>query len=136
MLNVVLDTNIVLVSVSSHSPFHWVFQSLIEGKYSASVTSDILFEYEEVLAEEMGISLAESAIETFDNLPNVQFVSEYFRWQLISADEDDNKFADCAIASNADYIVTEDKHFNVLKRIKFPKVNVINLNQFKKLFNQ
>ncbi|MBC8180569.1 PIN domain-containing protein [candidate division KSB1 bacterium] len=45
-------------------------------------------------------------------------------------DEDDNKFVDCAISSNADFIVTNDRHFNILKNIEFPKVNVINVDDF------
>ena len=133
MLNIVLDTNIMLVSVSSHSPFHWVFQSLLNGNFTLSITTDIFSEYEEVIAEEMGISVANNVMDTLDNLPNVNYESKYFQWQLISSDYDDNKFVDCAITSNADYIVTEDKHFNILKKIQFPKVNVINLEQFKKL---
>ena len=40
------------------------------------------------------------------------------------------KFVDCAIVASADYLVSEDNHFNVLKDIPFPKVNVITLEQF------
>lgn len=46
------------------------------------------------------------------------------------ADPDDDKFVDCAIAGNADFIVTNDRHFRVLKGIKFPKVKVITLEEF------
>lgn len=45
----------------------------------------------------------------------------------------DNKFIDCAIAANADYIVTNDKHFNVVKNIDFPKVNILSIQEFIKL---
>ncbi len=41
-----------------------------------------------------------------------------------------NKFVDCAIAGNADYIVTHDKHFNVLKDIGFPEVKILRTDQF------
>jgi predicted nucleic acid-binding protein len=40
---------------------------------------------------------------------------------------------DCAIAGRADYIVTIDKHFNTLKQIDFPKVNVISIDEFIKI---
>ena len=49
---------------------------------------------------------------------------------LIQADEDDNKFVDCAIVANARYIVTEDHHFDVLKSIPFPSVDVIGIDEF------
>ncbi len=46
-------------------------------------------------------------------------------------DKDDNKFVDLAIAVGADYLVSNDKHFDILKSIDFPKVQVINLEEFK-----
>lgn len=49
---------------------------------------------------------------------------------------DDNKFVDCAIVANAQYIVTEDKHFQVLQSIDFPKVDVIDLDSFLSLLQQ
>ena len=55
----------------------------------------------------------------------------YYHFNLIS-DRDDNKFVDCAIKANAKYIVSEDHHFNELKSIPFPHVEVIGLKQFLK----
>ena len=63
-------------------------------------------------------------------LPNVLYTTVYFNWKLIYADTDDNKYVDCAIAAQADYIVTEDKHFHILKRIPFPNVQTISINEF------
>ena len=54
----------------------------------------------------------------------------YFQLMLIEADLDDNKFVDCAFASNAHFIVTDDKHFNVLKTTDFPKIPVISAEDF------
>lgn len=39
-------------------------------------------------------------------------------------------FVDCAIVANAQYIVTEDRHFKVLETIDFPKVDVVGLDEF------
>jgi len=43
---------------------------------------------------------------------------------------DDNKFFDIAIAANVDYLVTNDRHFDKLKQLTFPKVNIINSEDF------
>ena len=59
------------------------------------------------------------------------YITKYYRWELIEQDYDDNKFADCAIACNAHYLATNDKHFTISKRIAFPKVNVISVDEFK-----
>ena len=54
---------------------------------------------------------------------------------LLLGDMDDNKFVDCAIAINANFIVTHDKDFNILKSIPFPIIPVIDTNEFKKLLD-
>ena len=43
---------------------------------------------------------------------------------LIQSDSDDNKFVDCCVTANAQYIVSNDRHFDILKHIEFPHVNV------------
>ncbi len=42
-------------------------------------------------------------------------VSPTFRFHLFAADADDDKFADCAIVAEADFIITEDRHFDALR---------------------
>ena len=43
---------------------------------------------------------------------------------------DRNKFVDCAIAVSADFIVTNDRHFDILKDIPFPIVDTIKAEDF------
>ena len=93
-------------------------------------TTEILNEYEEVLSQYYSEPFAEQVIEAITNAPNSEPVTVYFNWQLITADIDDNKFVDCAISANANYIVTNDRHFNVLKDIDFPKINIVAINEF------
>ena len=52
----------------------------------------------------------------------------------ISVAPDDNKFVDCIIIANADYIVSLDTYFDILKTIAFPKVNVIRIEEFVNLW--
>jgi len=42
----------------------------------------------------------------------------------------DDKFVDCAFAANATFIVSDDKHFEALKEIQFPKIFVLKLKEF------
>ena len=63
-------------------------------------------------------------------LTNVQLVDPHFRMGLITADPDDNKFVDCAFAAGADYLVSEDNHFSVLRSIPFPQLNLVTLDEF------
>ena len=130
MHKIVLDTNVLLVSISERSSIHWVFQGLLENEYILCVTTEILAEYAEIIERYMGSKVSESVLGVIENLENVELITTYFRFQLLQ-DEDDDKFVDCAIASNAHYIVSHDKDFNVLKDIDFPKVRVINSANFK-----
>ena len=68
--------------------------------------------------------------------PNVVPVRRYYRWDLIEADPDDNKFVDCAVAGGADGLVTNDRHFNVLGRIRYPRVTVVTPEAFRTLLTE
>lgn len=43
------------------------------------------------------------------------------------------KFVDCAIACNATYLVSQDRHFDILKQITFPKIQVLKVEEFLKV---
>ncbi len=100
------------------------------------MTTDILIEYEEIVGEHMGGKFAEHVLQLIENSPNVRWITKYYKWNLIESDADDNKFVDCAIACDAKYLVSDDKHFNVLKNISFPKVDIINAQQFKEILKE
>ena len=114
-MTVCIDTNVVLGMFGRNGPWLPIRQALIDGRLIWAVTTEILLEYEEVAAREMGSTAAAQLLRFIDLLEqtrcNVQHVSPTFRFQLITADPDDNKFTDCAITAGADYIVTEDRHF-------------------------
>ena len=129
----VIDTNVLLVSISSKSQYHWIFQGLIHHEFELAITTDILSEYEEIISDKYSATVARNVIRTLLLLPNVIQVNVYYNWNLIQNDRDDDKFVDCAIASNADAIITHDKHFNILKTISFPHVKIMNVSEFKTL---
>lgn len=135
MIRVVLDTNVVIASISHRSPFHAVWQSFLKGKYELCVTSDILVEYAEVIERRYSIIDAELILEQMLLRPNLIQSIRYFEWNVIENDPDDNKFFDCAVAANADFIVSEDKHFNILTQVSFPSVSAIKVAQFKQILD-
>ena len=104
----------------------WV--SLLDGRNILCVTTEILEEYTEILQRFTSPEFTEAALGVITNNPYTQFVTPYFHFKLIIADPDDDKFVDCAIAANAKFVVTDDGHFDVLKQIDFPKVEIIGLD--------
>jgi len=82
----------------------------------------------------MGIVASNTFLDLIVDLSNVKHINTFYDFHLLK-DEDDNKFVDCAIAANAHFIVSHDKDFNILKNIEFPKINVINVEEFKRELN-
>jgi putative PIN family toxin of toxin-antitoxin system len=128
---VVIDTNVLLVSISPFSKYHWIFEELQNETYELFITNDILLEYDEITSLKYSDQVVINLFETLKILPNVHQVIPHFKWNLISQDPDDNKFVDCAITAGADFILTHDKHFNVLKEIEFPKIRICKIPEFK-----
>lgn len=127
---IVLDTNIFLVSLVSSYKLYWVFEAIIKGKITLIISNEILTEYEEKITEFFGLELAQSKLDFLLLLPNVELIHPYFNWNLINSDKDDNKFVDTYIASNADYLITNDKDFNVLKELTFPAIRILSIKEF------
>ena len=135
-LSVVLDTNVLLVSVPPRSPYYPIFSALLAGSYDLVIGNEILAEYEEQIAARYDNQTVGYLLGVLGALPNVRRVVPYFRWQLIVNDPDDDKFVDAAIAANADLLVTNDRHFDVLKTVDFPKVAISTAQSFRELLTE
>lgn len=100
------------------------------GDISLCVNTEILIEYEEILAQKTSKEIAHNVVEAIARLHTTLFQETYIHFGLIEQDVDDNKFVDCAVAADAEYIVTNDTHFNVLKEIDWPKVAILTIQEF------
>lgn len=131
MRYIVLDTNCLIQVLPSRSPYHRVWTDFLAGKYCLCVSNEILSEYEEILSIHTSPEVARNVVEAIARHPQTHYRESYYRFRLLAdVDKDDDKFVDCAITANADYIVTEDAHFKILKQIPFPNLNVLTLDEF------
>lgn len=128
MSRLVVDTNSLLQYISRRSRYHDLWLSLLDGRNTLCVSTEILEEYAEKLQQFTSNEFTEAALGVITNNPHTLFVTPYYHFNLISVDPDDNKFVDSAVAANAKFVVTDDGHFDVLKQIDFPKVNIIGLD--------
>ena len=129
-MKVVLDTNIILASISRRSPYKIVMDKFRNRAYNLCVSTEILFEYEEKLTQIFSPTAAKFFLESLLDRSNVEPVNVFYKWNLIYPDLDDNKFVDCAVAANVDYLVTNDKDYNALKKLPFPKLTILNIEKF------
>ena len=102
----------------------------MNGKIQLCVNTEILNEYEEILSGKTTKEIAHNVVEAIARLSTTYFQDSYYHFGLITEDPDDNKFVDCAIAADAELIVTNDKHFDVLRIVTWPKLTIIKLKEF------
>ena len=129
-MRVVLDINALLIALPISSPYRPIFDALRAGKFDFILSTDILLEYHEKLAEKTSATVADNVVKLLLSLDNCTLQSVYFEWGLMHNDPDDNKYVDCALVSNADHLVSEDRHFSILRDIDFPRLSVIRIDEF------
>ena len=127
---IVLDTNCLGASLSRHSEYYPVWKGFQTGKYILCVSNDILEEYQEIIALKTSPEVARNVVNLLLKSKNVELVTPYFKFWLIEADHDDDKFVDCAFKTNARFIVTQDRHFDILRKVKYPIINIIDVDDF------
>ena len=118
-MTVVIDTNVLLQMLSTRHSFHVILEAWSKGQFTWALSNESLLEYEELAVPRVGLLRWREfmkAMELVDTIHrNVRHISPTFRFHLPHSDPDDQKFADCAIAAEADYIITSDHHFDALR---------------------
>jgi predicted nucleic acid-binding protein len=77
-----------------------------------------LLEYEEVTVRYAGQQRWEDVWRFLTLISrlhsSIHHIGPSYRFHTITGDPDDDAFADCAIVSSAQHLITSDHHFNVL----------------------
>ncbi|MCP1381062.1 putative toxin-antitoxin system toxin component, PIN family [Runella salmonicolor] len=113
-----------------HSKYYPIYQALLNKRFDLYVSNEILTEYEEQISQRLGIERTNLQLRELLNLSNVYCIEPFYNWQLIEIDPDDNKFCDCAVAFGADYLVTNDHHYDILTSIPFPPIETLRAENF------
>jgi len=132
---VVIDTNIWVMAISPRSRYHLIYEQFVAGNFSIVLSNAIVFEYREILIKKDSAETSDAFFSLIGWLPNVYQVEPPYSLKLIPSDPDDDKFVDAVVRELADFIVTEDAHFQVLKNIAFPLVAVKGIDEFLELIH-
>ena len=115
---VCIDTNVLVQARAAGHSFFSILNAWVAGRFSLAVSTGILLEYEEVITRLSGRAAWIKFARLMDlaelTTSGVIKVTPSFRFHVISDDPDDNLFTDCAITADADYVVTDDRHFQPL----------------------
>jgi uncharacterized protein len=118
-MTVCLDTGVFLQMFGRRQPFYRILRALLDGSIILAVSTEILLEYEEITVQLSGAERWRDVAAFLELLVqlhgNIRQIEPHYRFGVVVADPDDNKFCDCAIAAEADFVITEDIHFAALK---------------------
>ncbi len=83
-MDIVLDTNCLLMSLSRRSRYYPVWRNFVDGKYTLCITNDILAEYEEILTQKVGPEIASNVIKALLTCPTPRWFkfTTIFVWLL------------------------------------------------------
>ncbi|MCU0572454.1 MAG: putative toxin-antitoxin system toxin component, PIN family [Syntrophobacteraceae bacterium] len=115
MIKVVLDTNVLVSALLKSDSIPDLLVSLIlEKRALLCLTDSIVLEYEEVLAREKFKKLNRQKVaELIARLRSAAlWVEPRIRLNAARHDPEDNKFLECALEAQADFLITGNiKHF-------------------------
>ena len=118
MMRVVLNTNALVQRFGWTTILIPLREALRHGRLTLAVSTPLLLEYEEVIVRMSGRHRWEdvwSCITLIDLLHvTIHHIGPPYRFHTIIGDADDDAFTNCAIAANADCLITSDHHFQVL----------------------
>lgn len=120
----------MLTSIGHRTPTRPIFNAVLSQRLTLIVSTSILLEYEEIIAQRTTPALAQNLLEALGNLRSVNRHEVRYNWRLPFIDSNDQKFVDAYIAGQADYLVSNDRHFGELAADGFPQVRVVSAAGF------
>ena len=134
MIQLVIDINVFVSALISTRSIPALLLDEAGKKYTLFISKEILGEVEEVISRKkfgfstQKISSAMEAIMSFSEIINPEI-----KVDVIKSDPDDNKILECAIACNAQYIVSGDSHLLDLR--EYGSIKIINPKNALELLN-
>jgi len=118
-MNFVLDTNILIsLTLWDQSVAHRLFSKIVILGHELFSSKEIIDEYRHSLTRDFDYSNEEINSFIERTLLFLNLVETNEKLDIVKEDQTDNKILECAIAANADYVITYDKHLLRLKEFK------------------
>jgi uncharacterized protein len=131
---IVIDTNVYISAIFWGGKPRLVVDLGRDKKVMIFTSSDIEKEIAEKLEKKFKLPEDEVRLILFDFSSFTFPVKVTRKHQVIFNDPDDDKFLDCAMECDADYIVSGDKHLLNLK--EHSGIKIMNASEFLSVFNR
>ena len=131
---IVLDTNVFVSALGWKGASREIFKGCIDGDLALFISTEIFNEIERVLHYPK-LKFSKDEIDRFlDQILEVaNFTEITVKVEIIKDDPTDNKFLECAVTVDADYIISRDPH--ILKIEKFEGIKILSPEDFTKKKN-
>jgi putative PIN family toxin of toxin-antitoxin system len=118
-MRIVLDTNVFISGIFFTGPPYQILKAWRDGRVQLLVSPSILDEYQRIGAE-LALQFRDVDLKAFLDLLTVQaeIVLAPTLPPVIRDDPSDDKFLEAAVAGNASYIISGDKHLLTLSEFQ------------------
>jgi len=137
-MRITLDTNVMVSSTFWAGAPDQVMRLVEEKEVELILSEEIMNELVEVLEyEEVKKKVREKGLMMRRSVEKILSVSQIIkpneRIYAVKEDPDDDKFLECAVEGDAEYLVSRDKH--LLKLKKYKGIEIIKPEEFLRIIN-
>ena len=133
-LKVVIDTNVYISAIFWGGNPRKIIELGRDGKINIYTSNDIIKEITEVLLNKFKLNYDDVERIFLDFSSFTILVKPFQPLKIIKQDPDDDKFLECAISCNANYIISGDRHLLNLKEYK--GIRIVNSSEFLQIINK
>lgn len=136
-MRVTLDTNVLLSATLWTGSSARIFNLITQGEIELVLSEEIIDEYANVMYyDEIQDKIKEHNLELMIVIEDLTALSTIVipkrKIKVILQDPTDDKFLECTVEGNSDYIITKDKHLLRLK--EFEGIKIITPDEFLRKF--
>jgi putative PIN family toxin of toxin-antitoxin system len=128
-MRIVLDTNVFISGIFFTGPPYQILKAWRDGRVQLLISPSILDEYQRI-GTQLGLQFRDVDLKPFLDLLTVQaeIVLAPTLPPVIHDDPSDDKFLEAAVAGNASYIISGDKH--LLRLSGFQGIQILKPRDF------
>lgn len=120
-MKVVIDTNILIDAMTDDFSYTWkIIDLVLIGEIEAIASEKILKENRLIIDRQITNIKDKERLEKFFNAIKIIPVNK--KVLAVADDPEDNKFIECALEADADYIISSDKHLLFLENYDNVKI--------------
>ena len=132
-MKAVFDTNVLIAAFLTEGICSKLLVRARKGECDLILSHDIIREFEKVLIKKFALSRQEiSDVRAILAETTKEIIRQVNPIEPVCRDKDDNKILACALAADADFLITGDEDLLIMK--KYGKTRIISPKAFEGLF--